>query len=342
MKQRELFTPRADGIDHLNVYSRARTAEGKLLSNFTRTPFVLDGVRFESVEGFYHTLLFEDDELRARLAGLWGAPAKSWGKVSRKQPGDPVRTWDGRVIAFDGPAFDDEVRRAITAKVEQHPAVQEALLSTERLPLTHYYVIMGRPVLPRGERNLLASQFTALRKQLWTRPAIRQLLGPLAEAGCEDLLTALNNHREEVRLEAARALAFQDDLDPEAVAHAVAHGLTDGSAAYYQRALRTLVQLNLKAEVAVPIFRQALAHDSLVVRVVAARKLGQFGPQAGEAIPELRRAARQDTDPIVRRFAEQALEQIEAGRSTRKTRPQINTDEHGSRKPPSLICVDPC
>src|SRR5262249_21174206 len=140
------YGPATDGVDHFNVYSRARTRGGRLLSNFALTPFTLYGVRFASVEGFYQSMLFDDDATRALLAGLHGAEAKRWQKKSVKKPGDPVRIWDGRVIAYDGPEFDEEAFRAVRAKALQNEEVADALLATGALPLTHYYVMWGRPV----------------------------------------------------------------------------------------------------------------------------------------------------------------------------------------------------
>jgi predicted NAD-dependent protein-ADP-ribosyltransferase YbiA (DUF1768 family) len=159
------FGPATDGVDHVNVYSRARTEAGRLLSNFARTPFVLHEVRFESVEGFYHTMLVEDDALRLEIAALWGREAKAWGKKSGKRPGDLVRTWDGRMVPFEGEEFMLEFERSLRAKCEQNVDVRRALLSTGMLPLTHYYVMFGRPVHPRGETGRFVACLTALRKE---------------------------------------------------------------------------------------------------------------------------------------------------------------------------------
>jgi predicted NAD-dependent protein-ADP-ribosyltransferase YbiA (DUF1768 family) len=161
----EGFGPATDGVDHVNVYSRGRTAAGRLLSNFARTPFVLHGVRFESVEGFYHSMLVEDEALRLEIAALWGREAKAWGKKSGKRPGASVRLWDGRVAPFHGEEFMEEFERAVRAKCEQNEEVRQALLSTGTLPLTHYYVMFGRPVHPRGETGRFAACLTALRRE---------------------------------------------------------------------------------------------------------------------------------------------------------------------------------
>jgi predicted NAD-dependent protein-ADP-ribosyltransferase YbiA (DUF1768 family) len=167
------FGPATDGMDHVNVYSRARTTAGRLLSNFARTPFVLDGVHFESAEGFYHSMLVEDPALRLQIANQWGREAKSWGKKLGKRAGDPLRTWDGRIIALDSEEFMAEFARAIRAKFEQHDEARQALLSSVALPLTHYYVMFGRPVQPRGEGGFLVRCLTALRREFAEPAAVK-------------------------------------------------------------------------------------------------------------------------------------------------------------------------
>jgi predicted NAD-dependent protein-ADP-ribosyltransferase YbiA (DUF1768 family) len=171
MMKRELANPLRDGVDHINVYSRARTPEGRLLSNFARTPFTLQGMRFASVEGFYHSLLFDEETLRMAIAGTWGREAKAWGKRTTKRTGDPLRTWDGRIVAFRSEEFDAEFMAALRAKVAQNADVQEALLATGDLPLLHYYVMFGRPLFPRGENDVFTDCLTeereALRRELF-------------------------------------------------------------------------------------------------------------------------------------------------------------------------------
>lgn len=160
------FTPANEGIDHINVYSRSRTPQGKILSNFASTPFSLYGLRFASVEGFYQGMLFDSADERARIAGLSGADAKACQKQAHRQAGDVIRTWDGRPVSYQGEEFDEEVRKAIRQKVRENLAVGEALLATGDLPLTHYYVMWGRPLLPRGEKGFLERTLTELRDEL--------------------------------------------------------------------------------------------------------------------------------------------------------------------------------
>jgi predicted NAD-dependent protein-ADP-ribosyltransferase YbiA (DUF1768 family) len=52
----------------LNVYSRSTENIGRLMSNFAHTPFVLDGVEYASIEGFYVALKFLDPTKRAKVS----------------------------------------------------------------------------------------------------------------------------------------------------------------------------------------------------------------------------------------------------------------------------------
>jgi predicted NAD-dependent protein-ADP-ribosyltransferase YbiA (DUF1768 family) len=160
------FTPATEGIDHVNIYSRSRTPQGRLLSNFAATPFTLYGIRFATVEGFYQGMLFDDEQERLRIAGLSGSAAKRLQKKAGRKAGDPVRTWDGRTIPYRAEEFDEEVRKAIRQKVRENPEVAAALLGTGDLPLTHYYVMWGRPIQPRGESGLLENVLSELREEL--------------------------------------------------------------------------------------------------------------------------------------------------------------------------------
>lgn len=161
-----IFTPKTDGIDHVNIYSRGKTQEGRLLSNFAHTPFTLYGIRVASVEGFYQSMLFDDEETRSLVAATYGQEAKAWGKRSGKRAGEEIKTWDGRVVKFEGEEFYDEVRKAIKEKIQQNPSVAEALVATEELPLTHYYVMWGRPVIPRNGAGILEDCLMSLREEL--------------------------------------------------------------------------------------------------------------------------------------------------------------------------------
>lgn len=117
------YMPINDGIDHINIYSKGKTHLGRMLTNFARTPFVLDGYgRFESVEGlwYYAKTGFQHEHLRE----LYGAKAKSEGKKCGK-------------VEFGG--FNELISLGIKAKLRQHPDILVELIDSGEKPLTHYY-----------------------------------------------------------------------------------------------------------------------------------------------------------------------------------------------------------
>ena len=57
------------------------------------------------------------------------------------------------------------VMDAVRDKIQQNETVQDALLATCELPLTHYYVMWGRPIAAGGCTELLISTLTAARGQ---------------------------------------------------------------------------------------------------------------------------------------------------------------------------------
>src|SRR5580704_5743841 len=62
----------------LNITSRSPMPL-RLISNFAHAPFILDGISFASVEGFWQGLKFPDEGDRRRLAELYGSEAKDAG-----------------------------------------------------------------------------------------------------------------------------------------------------------------------------------------------------------------------------------------------------------------------
>ena len=121
--------PQKDGVDHINVYSKGATELGRLLSNFAHTPFnhALYG-HFESVEGFWYWAKTgcQYDEFR----DLYGFMAKKTGQ---------------QYDAVHNPNFEEDVKSALVAKVEQNPQIQE-LMQDSTLPLYHYYNYGGKVV----------------------------------------------------------------------------------------------------------------------------------------------------------------------------------------------------
>lgn len=117
----------------LNVFSRSEEEIGRLMSNFSNTPFVLDDVEFASVEGFYVHLLFLEEEKREKMRKLYGNVVKRMGKKSRLE-----RTCY-RGVWFDLGSEEHIalIKRAIAAKLEAHPDIAKAFVATLGRPIVH-------------------------------------------------------------------------------------------------------------------------------------------------------------------------------------------------------------
>jgi hypothetical protein len=116
------YNPLTDGITHINVYSKGKTKLGRSLTNFARIGFTHPRYgMFESIEGFWYWLKtgMIHDELRV----LHGFKANEEGKKIEK---------------IDVCDFEQQIKEAIFYKVEQCPALIEALKEST-LPFSHYY-----------------------------------------------------------------------------------------------------------------------------------------------------------------------------------------------------------
>ncbi|ODS32165.1 MAG: Bacteriophage protein GP30.3 [Candidatus Scalindua rubra] len=144
-KSKAEFHPKNDGINHINVYLRGKTKKGRILSNFAKTPFKLYGRQFQSVESFYQSHLSYHEDIRERISKSRSSKARYYRKVEIKD-GDPVITWDERVIIYKSRLWEEEIKKAIKAKIYQNLKVKRALLATGDLPLTNYCVKQGKVI----------------------------------------------------------------------------------------------------------------------------------------------------------------------------------------------------
>ncbi|UCD74671.1 MAG: HEAT repeat domain-containing protein [Phycisphaerales bacterium] len=77
--------------------------------------------------------------------------------------------------------------------------------------------------------------------------------------------------------------------------------------------VRWIEAVNVESTTAVPILIKLLHHEHTGIRVWVARRLGDWGPAAYEALPALR-SVLQDDDDELREAARKAIENIETGR----------------------------
>lgn len=133
----------------------SKRTELGILSNFAPTAFVLDGVRYASLEGFWQMMKFPEDadDPRARLPDFaWPHTRAEVGQMTAfaaKDAGsigsDAMRrlninwvTYQGRQLTYRTPERGDHyqlILRATRAKLDQNPEVRAILLRTGDLTL---------------------------------------------------------------------------------------------------------------------------------------------------------------------------------------------------------------
>lgn len=143
--------PSKEGSEFINIYSRATTRLGYLLSNFTsiddkKIPMETNHGKFLSVEGYWYWLLAEylesshyDDRESLRHAS--GFRAKSLGNLLLKNCDQ---------IQIDEEAFRKNVAKAILYKIESSHELK-GLFMKNSLPFVHYYTFSGgKPIQGAG------------------------------------------------------------------------------------------------------------------------------------------------------------------------------------------------
>jgi hypothetical protein len=125
-----MIDPTKDGVDHINIYSQGKTSPGRALSNFTRHPTVIEGVTFESLEGYWYWL--STGQKHNDLCKLYGAFAKKIGKSYE-------------TVYMDQEKFRDKIKQAMKLKLEQWPNLRQPLKEST-LPFKYYYVFGGKVV----------------------------------------------------------------------------------------------------------------------------------------------------------------------------------------------------
>ena len=111
-----------------------------LLCNAAPTSFVLDGERFLSVDSFHEALKFPEDTRGRADCAL--APSVEARRLARRRR-QATFTYRGQVIRVHSADHQGLLAAAISAKVAQNPAVQDALRETK----------MERLIFPLGFSN---------------------------------------------------------------------------------------------------------------------------------------------------------------------------------------------
>lgn len=120
--------PANDGVDHINVWSRAATSLGQFLSNFTYAPFTHpEHGDFVSVEGYWYWLAAGCNTDNDRMRSLFGASAKFAGSELETVPMEDLD-------------FQAQIALAIRAKLDAHPDWRKSMAAST-LPFRHYFVV---------------------------------------------------------------------------------------------------------------------------------------------------------------------------------------------------------
>jgi len=118
----------------INVAFTSDDWRGVALSNFSLSPFELDGVTLASVEGFIQGIKFPaGDPARLRAFESFAWEAKQCGQGADKR----LVFWSGTEIEFGSDAHHRLVERAIRARFAQNAGLCHVLRSTRGLEIVH-------------------------------------------------------------------------------------------------------------------------------------------------------------------------------------------------------------
>lgn len=139
----KIFEPKNDGVDHINIYSKSKTELGRLLTNFSHTPFEHPKYgHFESVEGLWYYLRcknlpdgtwseFESVKVEC-LRDSHGFISK---KLGRELLGTKIDTTDKTGIPE---SFKEDIIEGIKCKLRQNRYICKMMKDSD-LPFAHYY-----------------------------------------------------------------------------------------------------------------------------------------------------------------------------------------------------------
>lgn len=122
----------------INVSSGSADEAARALSNFPKFPFILNGKKYESVEGKVQGDKFPPGDPRKWQAyNSYGKAAKEIGKKAAIYGYRFIWTNDGRRIEYGSLEHYKESELAIRAKFDQNPEAMKALLSTKGKKIIH-------------------------------------------------------------------------------------------------------------------------------------------------------------------------------------------------------------
>ena len=121
--------PTQDGVTHINMYSKANTEFGQMLSDFYKYPIHTEDGDFASVEGYWYYLSLPETVDRNKMKRLYGYLAKKTGRILRQEAGKDNLIHDDR--------FTEKILTAIKQKIEANANMLKP--EYRGLPIIHYY-----------------------------------------------------------------------------------------------------------------------------------------------------------------------------------------------------------
>jgi predicted TIM-barrel enzyme/predicted NAD-dependent protein-ADP-ribosyltransferase YbiA (DUF1768 family) len=116
------------------------------MSNLYPSPFILDGVEYASVEGFWVSLKFPPtDPRRDEARTMSGVAAKYFGAAMK---GNPYIYYHGKEISAGSPEHHALMARALRAKCEQNPEVADSLIASGDRAIVHAPVMLDWKLYP--------------------------------------------------------------------------------------------------------------------------------------------------------------------------------------------------
>lgn len=123
---------------------------GNILSNFAKTPFVIDKVKCACSEAFIQSLKFQDPEEQIIICGLSGQEV--WERGSKETDGVFLRGnvwWLGECLKLHSVEHFELIERGLVAKFTQSDKARNALIGSGTATLTHDF---GKP---KGSKHSL-------------------------------------------------------------------------------------------------------------------------------------------------------------------------------------------
>lgn len=141
-----------DGVNHINIYSKAETDLGRFLSNFSSHKVITNDGEFASIEGYWYWLNAQGSNRREELRKVVGWEAKKVGRELR------AASWGKDEL------FKVKIAHAMLSKLILHPEIFK-LFKESTLPFRHYYVYSGKIVEPK-EGKWIVDFWEYLRKMV--------------------------------------------------------------------------------------------------------------------------------------------------------------------------------